>query len=372
VLKASNLKPPSGTLDAIYHSEGRVKYTGTTPRYEYTLSDHLGNSRVYHTDLNNDGVGTMVDLLQDNHYYPFGLNHTDPRRNTGCVGVNLYQYNGKELVEDNGLGWNHYGARCYDAAAGRWWVVDPLSSLFVQLTGYNYVKGNPLLFNDPTGMAARTCPSCPQEKRWEDVIGSKDAYVYNAAEDAAYADDSGGKAAENEESKGGSKEENTSSGVPLAVIGMMAEYGQGFIYEAGSNFHSNGWLDFQTGNRYSDRFYGNQHTTTPRLAKNTSRLLNFAGKGLGVIGYVSIVKDYRESIMINPQTQEKALLNLRVEAASNTISTFGGLPGAAWGIGWESGRLITQQPSYRRFVNSIDPDYRKGGNDGLLSTDNDW
>jgi hypothetical protein len=96
-------------LDAIYHSEGRVKYTGTTPRYEYTLTDHLGNGRVYYTDLNADGAITTADILQDNHYYPFGLNHTDPRRNTCGLGVNKYQYNGKELVDDDGLGWNHYG-----------------------------------------------------------------------------------------------------------------------------------------------------------------------------------------------------------------------------------------------------------------------
>jgi RHS repeat-associated protein len=148
---SNGIEYKNNTLDAIYHSEGRVKYNGTTPRYEYTLTDHLGNGRVYYTDLNWDGACTTNEILQDNHYYPFGLNHTDPRRNTGGVGVNLYQYNGKELLEDNGLGWNHYGARCYDAAVGRWWVVDPLAEKYKTFNSYNYVLCRPSNGLDPDG-----------------------------------------------------------------------------------------------------------------------------------------------------------------------------------------------------------------------------
>jgi RHS repeat-associated protein len=140
------------TLDAIYHSEGRLKYNGTTPRYEYTLSDHLGNGRVYYTDANGDGIITASDILQDNHYYPFGLNHTDPRRNTGGVGVNLYQYNGKELVEDAGLGWHAYGKRYYDAAIGRFPNVDPLIDTFHFVTGYNYAENEPVAGIDLWGL----------------------------------------------------------------------------------------------------------------------------------------------------------------------------------------------------------------------------
>jgi RHS repeat-associated protein len=63
----------------------------------------------------------------------------------------LYQYNGKELVEDNGLGWNHYGARAYDPAVGRWWVVDPKIGLYYSSTPFAFCLGNPLSLIDFDG-----------------------------------------------------------------------------------------------------------------------------------------------------------------------------------------------------------------------------
>jgi hypothetical protein len=42
----------NSAIDAIYHSEGRVNYVNGTPRYEYYISDHLGNNRILYCDLN--------------------------------------------------------------------------------------------------------------------------------------------------------------------------------------------------------------------------------------------------------------------------------------------------------------------------------
>ena len=39
-----------------------------------------------------------------------------------------------------------------------------------------------------------------------------------------------------------------------------------------------------------------------------------------------------------------------IEHGSNLITTFGGIFGAAWGIGWESGRAITSIPGYHQNV----------------------
>ncbi len=100
------------SLEAIYHDEGRVvpveNDEDLTPdsgnnlnlsfRYEYTLSDHLGNGRVFFSDVNGDGL-VQVDpdageVLQEGHYYPFGLGMDGPWVAQSGV-KNQYLYNGK-------------------------------------------------------------------------------------------------------------------------------------------------------------------------------------------------------------------------------------------------------------------------------------
>jgi RHS repeat-associated protein len=133
----------NNVLEAMYHAEGRAYRSGTTWQYEYTLKDHLGNSRVTFRDKN----GT-AEILQENHYYPFGMNQEGKWTSI----PNKYQYNGKELNEDLGLNWNDYGARMYDAAIGRWNSLDPLAEKMRRYSPYNYAFDNPIRFIDPDGM----------------------------------------------------------------------------------------------------------------------------------------------------------------------------------------------------------------------------
>jgi RHS repeat-associated protein len=140
----------------MYHAEGRAYRSGTTWQYEYTLKDHLGNSRVTFADLDNNGtINPTTEILQENHYYPFGMNQESKWLNNTALPDTKYQYNGKELNEDLGLNWNDYGARWYDATIGRWNVADPLSEKMANWSPYNYAFNNPIRFIDPDGMESR-------------------------------------------------------------------------------------------------------------------------------------------------------------------------------------------------------------------------
>ena len=137
-------------LQRIGHTEGSVsKQDDGTYAHEYVLRDHLGNTRVTFSDLNNDGAVTSADIKQINNYYPFGLNMEGNWN--GAVGKNKYQYNDKELNDDFFLNWNDYGARFYDAAAGRWWSIDSKSEKYYNLTPYSYVSNMPTIAVDPNG-----------------------------------------------------------------------------------------------------------------------------------------------------------------------------------------------------------------------------
>jgi RHS repeat-associated protein len=120
-------------------------FTTTTKKHQ---PHHLGNTRITFADLDNSGTVTTTEILQQNHYYPFGANI----EGLTTTSPNKYQYNGKEWNADFGLEWNDYGARFYDPWVGRWWGVDAMATKYTSWSSYSFVLNNPALLIDPNGM----------------------------------------------------------------------------------------------------------------------------------------------------------------------------------------------------------------------------
>jgi RHS repeat-associated protein len=140
----------------VYHAEGRCAFVAfdlfgnPVFNYEYALKDHLGNTRLTFRDVNSNNMVDDSEILQQSHYYPFGMEMEGSWSN---FTPNMYLYNGKELNEDFDLNWLDYGARWYEPASARWSSVDPLAVDYAAWSPYNYVMGNPISLIDPDGRA---------------------------------------------------------------------------------------------------------------------------------------------------------------------------------------------------------------------------
>ena len=144
-----------GDLDYISTDEGRITQpTAGTFQYEYFLKDHLGNTRTVFADGNGDGVLADNEVLQETHYYPFGMSIGDLAIDRGAD--NKYKFGGKELQDDqlNGISLALYDfhARFYDPANPTFLSIDPKAEERYFLSPYNYCSLNPINRIDPDGM----------------------------------------------------------------------------------------------------------------------------------------------------------------------------------------------------------------------------
>lgn len=185
-----------GNLEFFPHAEGYVRVTdGSRFNYVYNYTDHLGNIRLsYGLDPRNN----VLTIMEENHYYPFGLKHKnynmdlkdyqiylEEQIQIGEIligdGVYKYKYNGKEWQDELGLDVYDYDNRVYEPAYGRFWQTDPLAEQGRRWSPYNYVFNNPIYFQDPDGMWPK--PSYPS---WESVKAKAKETLTSLKEKASY------------------------------------------------------------------------------------------------------------------------------------------------------------------------------------------
>ncbi len=125
--------------------------------YIYVNNESQGWDVFFDNLMVNHHTGPIVE---ENHFYPFGLLMTGISSKAMGKLANKYKYNGgnelqsMEFGDGSGLDWYDAVNRMYDAQIGRFGQIDELTDGYWEWSPYSFGFNSPLNFNDPLGLEA--------------------------------------------------------------------------------------------------------------------------------------------------------------------------------------------------------------------------
>lgn len=159
VLAASSTYP-AGSLNLVAPGGGAIALNRSGYLYIWVSNETTGWD-VYYDNLSIQYK--QGPLLEENHYYPFGLTMAgiSDKAIKSNYAENKNRYNdgaelqSKEFNDGTGLEYYDAGFRQLDPQLGRFNQVDPFADTYDYLSTYQYGANNPVYYNDPLGLEAK-------------------------------------------------------------------------------------------------------------------------------------------------------------------------------------------------------------------------